>query len=302
MQNFIKTIFVLVLLVGIASTAYVFIKPMTVESPAADTELGIGTGNMAGLSTTTAATDPACDGSKNQYFDIGFGITHQYDAEITPGQKVHMVLSCDHTRLTLSGAVNQEISSKELAKDQANTTFNSETGKPVTFDESTELADLSAGTNVVTIKNDFNFDGFNDLQLVASNGQGSMAIDGYYIFLYSSSTKQFKYSPELSAINNISISEDLPKTIEQAFSYGFNTGGNRVHYKWTPAGVLYKSDEVICESNTNLPDYKGDPYADPKYFIQKKITYTKTGKATVVSNKRLTIDQALGDPSGKLCW
>lgn len=118
--------------------------------------------------------DPECTGEKNEYYDIGYGVEHVYQGSITKDMSVKMVLSCDHERLTISGAVNQVIEGKEIKE--------SDIG---------EIADTSSGSVVVYLEEDTNKDGYNDLETVVANGS---QVDTYAVFLFDPIKKQFVFS------------------------------------------------------------------------------------------------------------
>lgn len=117
--------------------------------------------------------DPKCTGEKNEYHDIGYGIEHVYTGNITNNMPIKVVLSCDHERFTITGAISQII-----------------TGKEIKGNDTGELADTSTGSIVVYLDEDENKDGYNDLQTILSNGS---QVDTYASFLYSPVKKQFVF-------------------------------------------------------------------------------------------------------------
>lgn len=146
----------------------------------------------------TAPKDPACTGEDHEYFSLGFGVEHRYEGEIAPGKPVVAVLSCDHTRLTLSGSVNQVISGSADA------------------DMDEIIADLTAGELVVSLDQDYNFDGYNDLSSVVSNGQGMSAVDYTNVYLYDPASKKFRIHQQISGMENVYPNPES-KRIEQEF-------------------------------------------------------------------------------------
>jgi len=187
--------------------------------------------------SAVVSSDPSCDGVKDPYYNLGFGVEHTYEGDIKPGMHVKIVLSCDHQKLTISGAVNQVIQSSDLAK------YND--------GENIDLADLSSGTEVIGLNYDYNFDGYKDLESIVSSGQGISAIDTDIIFLYNPKINKFVYQPDLSALENIYV-YDSDKTIRQEFNLGYdsNTGGGagfeEIIYKWNNNSLAKVSDEK-CE-------------------------------------------------------
>lgn len=172
-----------------------------------------------------APRDPACNGEANEYYSLGFGVEHRYEGEIASGRKVSVTLSCNHLRLTVSGAVEQEITAADLGKEAA---FG-------------ELADLSGGSRVVSLADDYNFDGYNDLASVVSNGQGASAVDSFLIFLYDPSLNRFTYSRQLSAIENL-WPDPATRTIRQQFCYfGDEKPGltcDQAEYRWISGDLV----------------------------------------------------------------
>ena len=134
-----------------------------------------------GYSYDSQSLKTACDGAKDPYYDIGFGIEHTYEGEIKSGMQVKAILSCDHTKITISGSVNQIIKSQDLNQ--------------YAYGEEPDLADLSQGTQVIDFDKDYNKDGYNDFSSLVVNGTGNKQ---YIIFLYDSKSKLFVYDPELS--------------------------------------------------------------------------------------------------------
>lgn len=145
--------------------------------------------------------DPSCTGESNEFYNLGFGIEHVYTGEIQKGMPVEVVLSCDHKKFTISGAVEQVIRSVDIT----------EPGE-----EELELTDTSGGSLVVDIVDDYNFDGYKDLSSIMSNGSGVTGIDGYFIFLYDKNTNKFILNRELSSLYNV-VPEYYQKHIQEIF-------------------------------------------------------------------------------------
>ena len=188
------------------------------------------------------APESACDGKKDGYYDLGYGVEHTYTGEIQPGKSVTIVLSCDHLTMTITGAVQQVITAKSL--------FN------YTSPEIDDLADLSSGDQVIDTNSDFNFDGYNDLSTVAVSGNGAYKTVSYYIFLYNPSSKRFVFSPALSNLTNISVNKDE----KYVASYGYNgyDGHDATFYKYKSDGSLYKYGYESCTTNIPASDMKLD--------------------------------------------
>lgn len=170
-------------------------------------------------------TDPACDGEKDPYYIIGLGVEHTYEGDIKPGMHVKIVLSCDHKRITISGAVDQIIRASDIAK--------------YTGGESADLADLSGGDLVVGIDSDYNFDGYKDISSINSNGQGVSGMKSYFIFLYDPKLNKFVYNNAASSLENITTDESK-KEIYQEFCFYRNDEliCNKVYYKWYDGHLL----------------------------------------------------------------
>lgn len=186
--------------------------------------------------------DENCNGKNNPNYDLGFGIEHTYkgliiEGDIKKNMYVEAVLSCDHKKITISGAVNQAIKSSDLAK-----YYN---GENVDLIEPTNIDD-----NLYLIY-DYNFDGYRDITVVFSRGQGISAIEYDLVFLYDSKMNKFIYQPDLSNLENVSA-RDSDKTIRQNFYLGYNQatdgslGFNEITYKWNNNSLVKISDEN-CE-------------------------------------------------------
>jgi len=167
------------------------------------------------------SNDTECNGENNQHYNVGFGIEHYYIGYISDTDPILITLSCDHTQFKITGFVNQIIKSSDL--------------KEYNYGETIELADLIAGTAVVTLE-DYNFDGYNDISSVAGNVS---SVDTYVIFLYNPKTNKFDYSPALSKLKNISINKE-EETIQQSYCYfvteeqqtAENFMCEKAYYKW----------------------------------------------------------------------
>ena len=128
-----------------------------------------------------SSLDPECIGVLHEYYILGFGVEHTYEGEIAENMPVKVVLSCDHTTFTISGSINQIITSSDIKENPD--------------DEALELADLMLGSEVVKIDSDYNKDGYNDLSSIINNGS---EVDSTAVFLYNPQQNKFIYSKELS--------------------------------------------------------------------------------------------------------
>lgn len=126
----------------------------------------------------TRSSDPDC--TDGVYENIYYG-------EIKKDMPVKVVLSCDQERFNIVGSVTQLIDSTngiDLAGDDV------------------VLVDISSGSQVVDIEDDYNFDGYNDLSAISSNGQGFDGVDSFNIFLYNPKIQKFVYNAEISKLQN----------------------------------------------------------------------------------------------------
>lgn len=171
--------------------------------------------------------DPACNGDKNEYAMLGFGVEHTYEGEITSGKKVKIVLSCDHRKFTITGAVNQVITSEVFSALGPNT-------------ELGELADLVAGSQVVDVNTDYNFDGYNDLSSMVVNGSQFKSL---IYFLYDIDQNNFVFNKKLSKLVNVSVDKNK-KRIE---SSDWRCGDKRIYWYWKKGNLLQVEGYPICD-------------------------------------------------------
>ena len=88
---------------------------------------------------------------------------------------------------------------------------------------------------VVHVSEDYNFDGYNDLSTIISNGSGNFAIDTYIIFLYNEKENKFLFSKDLMGKENLTVN---PKTkiISEIYSCGLDKNDEYIirstEYKW----------------------------------------------------------------------
>lgn len=126
----------------------------------------------------TRSSDPDC--TDGVYENIYYG-------EIKKDMPVKIVLSCDQERFNIVGSVTQLIDSTN--------------GVDLVGDD-VVLVDISSGSQVVYVEDDYNFDGYNDLSAISSNGQGFDGVDSFNIFLYNPKIQKFVYNAEISKLQN----------------------------------------------------------------------------------------------------
>ncbi len=132
-----------------------------------------------------------CLGESHKYYDIGFGFENVYKGSVTSEKEVKITLSCDHKSLKIEGSVNQVIKAKDLSQ-----YFNG---------EEMELADTISGSLVIEVEKDYDFDGYNDLTSIWSQGSD---ISSKLIFLYDDKDNIFVFNKELSSIDNLNVSPE----------------------------------------------------------------------------------------------
>jgi hypothetical protein len=144
---------------------------------------------------------------------------HLYDGKIKDDKNIKIVLSCDLKKMTITGAVNQEILGD------------------------TALADIISGDRVIDTDGDFNFDGYNDISSIVSNGQGRYAIDYYNIYLYQPKDNKFVLSQQLGDLANIHIDNSKKEVVGEL---GTGGGGNvvveTIRYKWNVDNFVKVTD------------------------------------------------------------
>lgn len=100
----------------------------------------------------------------------------------------------------------------------------------------------------IDIDSDYNFDGYNDITSLYSEGAGYSAIRSYNIFLYEPKTNTFVFNPQLSDLENIGVDENKKEVYQDYYYFdkAISEGGvqmhNRIVYKWKD-GVLAKTSE-----------------------------------------------------------
>ncbi len=158
--------------------------------------------------TQTRSSDPDCTGGI---------LEHIYYGELKEDKPVKIILSCDQERFNIVGSVIQIIDSTNESDMPQNDSFNA-------------LADISNGSQVVYLEDDYNFDGYNDLASISSNGSG---VDSYNIFLYDKKLEKFVFNTELSKLQNILVNENN-KYVFEDFSYyeGDKYIEDYRRYKW----------------------------------------------------------------------
>lgn len=190
---------------------------------------------------TSVNEDKSCNGENNPDYDFGFGIEHKYDLLLNEGDSdramsINIILSCDHKKISISGAINQKILSSDLAE-----YYNG---------ENIDLIYPEGIDNNIS-SDDYNSDGYDDLAVVYSRGNGISAVEYDLFFIYNPKNNKFIYNSQLSELENISV-ETLDHIITQYFDKGYDqkTGGNfgfeEITYKWNN-DLLVKISDKKCE-------------------------------------------------------
>jgi|GEM_PF-7089039 len=130
----------------------------------------------------------ACTGTEDV---LGAGVEHHYEGKIHTGMSVSATLSCGLDTLTLSGSINQVITSADISPGREGL-----------------LQEAKDGYDPVTFKDDYNFDGYNDLATLESYGS---EVRAYNIFLFDPVKKVFVYNKELSAIGDYALTVNYQK-------------------------------------------------------------------------------------------
>jgi hypothetical protein len=176
-------------------------------------------------SSSVSVADPYCTGSDHPKADFGYGIENTYTDFITPAMPVTIVLSCNQDKLTITGSINQIITSEDIIHGEGLDIANGMDTLRYSPDDF-NLVDTSNGSEVIDTATDFNFDEYNDLSVIVSNGmddEGYDGLDEYAIYLYNPSVHQFIYNSDLSSIANISVNESQ-KTVVSAHNCKLKTG------------------------------------------------------------------------------
>lgn len=153
------------------------------------------------VSTEDAGPDSIDPTDENVYV-----VEHVYYGNLKEGQPVQIILSCDQERFTITGAVKQVIDINDTKMFPDLDMFNA-------------LADIASGSGVVYLEDDYNFDGYNDLHTISSNGQGWDGVDSVNIFLYDPVVQKFVFNTELSKLQNVLPPDYENKFIFEDFSY-----------------------------------------------------------------------------------
>ncbi|MDP3955845.1 MAG: hypothetical protein Q8Q18_01210 [bacterium] len=138
------------------------------------------------------AKDPACTGKQDESWPPGFGIEKTWTGSITSGKNVSATLSCDLTKLTISGAVEQVITREDIHKVLLDKKLQNTAWENLLF------IDTSDSVIPVLFK-DYNGDGYSDIALLHNWGAGNPKVFDYHVFLYDKNNNLFKY--DLSASN-----------------------------------------------------------------------------------------------------
>lgn len=188
--------------------------------------------------------------------ESGLGSGEEIKVEGSVRDNIHlgMVLSCDGERLTIAGIDTNSYSPSEQEKDMS---FNQTIDGTMWGNKGELLVDPTAlsinsafdFSDTISTKSDFNFDGYNDLSLLQSDGQGSMAVDSYLVFLFDPKIKRFVYSKELSAIQNIDTAPN-DKTIISYQGEGNSSYSSKI-YSWHDGQLVLTSAES-CSADASV--------------------------------------------------
>lgn len=164
---------------------------------------------------------------------------------------IKAVRSCDSTRLVISGAVSQTLLGKKPS-DEFGHYFPGDGTHSINFDE------------------DYNFDGYNDLQVIVSAGSGWAAVITSNYYLYDPSLDSFEFNDELSSYTNLYVARDK-RRLAVSQGLGMYWGHYAKYYVWRD-GELVKDETKTC-------DLVGKDGEDLEYDIDpemiKKIGYYK---------------------------
>lgn len=192
---------------------------------------GIGQNNNKYTQANTS-NDPECTGELHEYYSLGFGVEQQYSGNIIAGKEVVITRSCDGKKITITGTVKQTIENA---------------GEP----------------SSINLDSDYNFDGFNDIESLISDGQGYEGIDSFNIYLYDQKSNQFVLNDKLSNLENIGV-DKKKRQIVQYFNFFKNDDAgekvlmeNIIRYVWVKDSLVKVGEEtsqVDLYSNENRND------------------------------------------------
>jgi len=220
--------------------------------------------------------DETYNGKNNPYYDLGFGVEHEYKILLNEGDvkwamPIKAVLSCDHEKITISGSINQTISSDLVDFYDG--------GEKVILDELVE----PEGIEDNIFAKDYNFDGYDDLVIVYIRGNGVSAIETDLIFIYDEKDNKFVFQSDLSSLTNVSV-QYSDKTIQQNFNLGYSqkTGGSlgfeNISYKWYNNLLIKISDEKC-----NLVENKSSKSV--LYYNNKIVIFAADGSKEAISDE-----------------
>lgn len=201
-----------------------------------------------------------------------------YNGQVASGTPVNIMLSCDHKEFVITGGVQQVLKSLQLSGKKIETTEGTMTW------EDMSLVDTSSGTDVVHLDTDYNFDGYNDLTSIWSNGMGATGINSVLVFLYDTEDSKFVFSAPLSSIQNIKVKSES-KTVLSHIGFGAD-GYIAQTFTWAK-DKLYKSAETEC-SSSRLTDETEQ--IDSYQLIKKE--YSEGGVLTSSSKKKVPFSPA----------
>lgn len=175
---------------------------------------------------------------------------YYYLGEITSNQPVEMNLSCDLRTLKITGDEGMEIQTI-VAEDVP--LVDDIHPDLVSFVDYSDDSDHSLGE--VQVSNDYNFDGYNDLEIIYSYGAGDSQITQKSIFLYSPETRSFVYHKELSSIPNVYPDEILQR-ISTHIGLGYGAYEEQ-SYTWHDNSL-----QIVGKEECTLVDPKGHAILD----------------------------------------
>lgn len=176
-------------------------------------------------------SDPDCNAVFEEIESDGIDpvFEHVYYGELKKDMPVQIILSCDQERFTITGAVNQIIDVNDKVMFPEPDMFNA-------------LADITNGSGVVYLEDDYNFDGYNDLASISSSGS---EVYSYNAFLYDTSVQKFIFNTELSKLQNLMVPDYENKYISEDFSYYLESGEHVEvfkNYKWVDGNLVEIED------------------------------------------------------------
>jgi hypothetical protein len=110
-----------------------------------------------------------------------------YKGDIIVGNHIEMVLSCDHSRLDIKGAITQTIRAVDVPEEAW--------GYMVYEKELVASNAIGSGGVGVRVRTDYNSDGYNDIAMMSNSGS---QVTGYLIFLFDPISQRFVFNLKAS--------------------------------------------------------------------------------------------------------